>query len=289
MADFLIQVGSLRLYAGPEGLRVPNERDEAEFKQQLDERGLDQQLLQQEAALEAKVLDPTGALQEDKKTLLFGEAKTLFNRREFRTALPSLNVILKHDPNNSWCHYYAARTEHALGHQEQAKTHYLQATQLRPAFLTQHNDELQKHLTAHDYLHALWAGENAAEMARYCDAAPRKAILEGLVTVGVVYKDGKGIQKDIVASTRAFTSALAIDPAYVPALYHKGTIALMQKRNADAIRDLLQITSQLDPRHKWAHYQLGRAYDAAGKQDLAQKAYQQAATLGLPEAAKMLK
>jgi len=63
----------------------------------------------------------------------------------------------------------------------------------------------------------------------------------------------------------------------------------MQKRNADAIRDLLQITSQLDPRHKWAHYQLGRAYDAAGKQDLAQKAYQQAATLGLPDAQKMLK
>ncbi|MFA6888228.1 MAG: tetratricopeptide repeat protein [Candidatus Woesearchaeota archaeon] len=237
----------------------------------------------------ARFLDPTGSLKDAEKRKIFEEAKGLFGQKIFPAALRSFNFILTYDSKNSWCHYYAARTEHALGHQEQAKAHYLQATQLRPAFLTQHNVELQKHLTAHDYLHALWAGENAAEMAGYCDAAPRKAILEGLVTVGVVYKDGKGIQKDITASTRAFTSALAIDPTYVPALYHKGTIALMQKRNADAIRVLSQITLKLDSRHRWAHYQLGRAYDAAGKQDLAQKAYQQAATLGLPEAQKMLK
>ncbi len=217
----------------------------------------------------------------------FEEGKTAFGEKRYDTALAYFAQELKTNPKNAWTCYYVGRTYAALGVDERAEAMFGKAVALRPAFATQDYEDALAQIAKNDYTKALWAIERASQVAQYVQKTPRKEILETANNIGIGFKDGKVAPKDYTAAQRAFTSALAIDPKYVPAHYHLGTIAFSQK-NYVAAREKLEKVVALDPKHKWAHFVLYQTYTAL-RNPAAQYHLQQAAQLGHPEAAKLIK
>lgn len=217
----------------------------------------------------------------------FEEGKKAFGERKYDTALAYFAQELKANPKNAWACYYVGRTYAVLGVDEHAEAMFGRAVELRPAFATQDYEETLTHITKNDYTKALWAIERASDVARYVPKTPRKEILETANKVGVVFKEGKIAPKDYNAAKRAFSSALAVDPNYVSAHYHLGTIAYAEK-NYTTAREKLENVVTLDPKHKWAHFVLYQTNTALGN-PTAQHHLEQAARLGHPEAAKLIK
>ncbi len=217
----------------------------------------------------------------------FEEGKKAFGERRYSDALEYFSRDLAQNPKNALACYYVGRTYAVLGVDERAEAMFGKAVTLRPAFATQDYDEALKHIVSNDYTKALWAVERACEVARYAPKTPRKEILETANKVGVAFKEGTAGKKDYAAAKRAFSAALAVDAKYVPAHYHLGTIAYAEK-NYDAARQKLREVVALDPKHKWAQFVLYQTLTALGN-PAAQYHLRQAAQLGHPEAAKLVK
>lgn len=217
----------------------------------------------------------------------FEEGKRSFGERRYDTALAYFAQELKANPKNAWACYYVGRTYAALGVDEHAGAMFSNAVALRPAFATQDYEETLTHIAKNDYTKALWAIERACEVARYVSKTPQKEILESANKVGVAFKEGKIAPKDYNAAKRAFSSALAVDPNYIPAHYHLGTIAYAEK-NYDAALDSINETLKRDPKHKWASFVLYQIC-AALEDPVAQSHLRRAAELGHPEAVKLIK
>ncbi len=217
----------------------------------------------------------------------FEEGKKAFGEKRYDTALEYFARELTTNQKNAWACYYVGRTYAALHIDEHAEAMFGKAVELRPAFATQDYEDALAQIVKNDYTKALWAIERASEVAQYVQKTPRKEILETANKIGVAFKDGSAGRKDYAAAKRAFTAALAVDPKYVPAYYHLGTIAYTEK-NYTLAREKLEEVVALDPKHKWAHFVLYQTQTAL-RNPAAQYHLRQAAQLGHPEAAKLVK
>ncbi len=213
--------------------------------------------------------------------------KSAFMARHFDAAAAAFSAVAAQEPRNSWAQYYLGLTHHASGRATPAEAAFTRAIELRPAFATKDLEEASAFIAAKDYRRAGWAAERAVQVASYSDAAPRDRILETLITLGVVYKEGKETGRDHAVARRLFTSALSLDSSHIHAEYHLGTLAFMEKDYDTAEQHFEQVIRR-SPKHRWAHYQLGRVHELTGNSE-AKNHYQRAADLGLEQAATALK
>lgn len=220
------------------------------------------------------------------ETHAFSEGKTAFNTGDLETAVRCFALETTVKPKNSWGWYYLGMSEHKRTKADFAQAAYTQAIQLNPTFATKDFNEATTLLAKKDYTRALWAIEHACEVAHYSNKAPQEKIAALANKIGAVFKDGKDVPKDYVAATRAFTAAIVIDDTNPDAYYHLGTIGLIQK-NFPLAEQRLKHALALSPRHRWAHYQLARVYEANGNLQ-ARIHYQKAADLGLEQASAAL-
>ncbi len=221
---------------------------------------------------------PTAAPQD-----YFATGKTAFAAQKYTDAASALTTAARNYPKNGWIQYYLGMTYHAMNRQTDARSAFTSAVKLRPAFATKDYEEALGFIAQKDYKRALWAVERASLSGKYCTEAPKKKILEAANNVGVAFKDGIAGKKDYVAAKRAFSAALSVDTAYVPAQYHLGTIAFMERDYLTAERAFTGVLRS-DANHKWAHYQLGRVYEQTNRKLNARNHYESAVRLGLSEA-----
>jgi len=104
------------------------------------------------------------------------------------------------------------------------------------------------------------------------------------------------VEKDFKAAFEQFETALKLDPAYMPALYHLGRTAGQSgtnlPRGEEALKRYLAYTPEDgEPSLAAAHYHLGVVYEKAGKRAEARQSYGAALELNpsLKEAAAGLK
>ncbi len=227
------------------------------------------------------------AAQEKVPATFYDWGKDAFSKKRFEAAAAAFSVVTAQEPRNSWAHYYLGMTHHALGKGGLAEDAFTSAVKLRPAFATKDLEEAVGFIAAKDYRRAGWAAERAVHVASYSAAAPQDKILETLITLGVVYKEGKEIGRDHAVARRLFTAALSLDSSHVHAEYHLGTIAFMEKDYDTAEQHFEQVIRR-NPKHRWAQYQLARVYEATGNSE-ARNHYQIATDLGLEQAQTALK
>lgn len=217
----------------------------------------------------------------------FTLGKTAFAAQKYTDAVAALSNAARSDPKNGWIQYYLGMTYHAINRSSDARQAASSAVKLRPAFATKDLEEAVAFIVKKDYTRALWAVERASLFGKYSDKVQQKKIADSSNQVGVAFKDGTAGKKDYTAAKRAFSCALAVDTAYIPAHYHLGSIAFMEKDYATAERELTSVLRS-DVNHKWAHYQLGRVYEQTNRKHSARKEYEAAVRLGLSEARSAL-
>ncbi len=184
--------------------------------------------------------------------------------------------------------YVLGMIYHNIGKTTEAEKTFQLAHTLNPTFASKDYTDATELFDRKEYTKTLTVLGYAAIVATYFSEAPRQDILRLLNTVGIVFKDGKEVEKNLDSAKQAFSASLTLEPTHVDAHYHLGTIAMMEKENALAVDHLKQVVEQ-NPRHSWGQYQLGLAYQRACEETLSQQHLHVAAELGHKQAQTLLK